>query len=82
MGTKPQWLYHFGSFPYLECLDQRKEHQEVYRGTDKGESRASRELMEKESEASWDLVERLITKLSDQHESITKILSEIAKSAG
>jgi len=47
----------------------------------KEESNASRELMEKESKASRELTERLITKLSDQHENMTKILTEMARSA-
>ena len=47
----------------------------------KEESKASRELIEQESKSSRELVERLITKLSDQHESMIKILTEMARSA-
>jgi len=45
------------------------------------ESTSSRELIERESTSSRELIERLITKLSDQHESMTKILTEMARSA-
>jgi len=37
------------------------------------------ELIKEESKASRELMERLITKLSDQHESMIEILTEIAK---
>ena len=37
------------------------------------------ELIKEESRASRELMERLITKLSDQHESMIKILIEMAK---
>jgi hypothetical protein len=39
------------------------------------------ELIKEESRASRELMERLITKLSDQHESMIKILDEMAKSS-
>ncbi len=39
------------------------------------------ELIKEESKSSRELIERLITKLSDQHESMTKILTEMARSA-
>ena len=42
----------------------------------KEESKASRELIEKESKASREI----LAKLSDQHESRTKILTEMARS--
>ncbi len=45
----------------------------------KEESKASRELIEKESKASRDLTDRVITKLSDQHESMIQILTEIVR---
>ena len=43
----------------------------------KEESKASRELIEKESKASREIV----AKLSDQHDSMIKILTEMARSA-
>jgi hypothetical protein len=43
------------------------------------ESKASRELIENESKASRDLTDRVITKLSDQHESMIQILTEIVR---
>ncbi len=39
------------------------------------------ELIKEESRASRELMERLVTKLSDQHESMIKILNEMAKSS-
>ena len=39
------------------------------------------ELIKEESKASRELTERLITKLSDQHESMIKILTEMARLA-
>jgi hypothetical protein len=39
------------------------------------------ELIKEESKASRELIEVLITKLSDQHESMTKALAKIARSA-
>jgi len=43
----------------------------------KEESKASRELIEKESKASREI----LAKLSDQHDSMIKILTEMAKSS-
>jgi len=43
----------------------------------KEESKASRELIEKESKASREI----LAKLSDQHDSMIKILTEMARSA-
>ena len=43
----------------------------------KEESKASRELIEKESKASREI----LVKLSDQHESMIKILNDMAKSS-
>ena len=82
MGANSWWFYHFGGLPYFECLDQWKKHQKIHRGTDKGGVKClSRELMEKESKASRELIEKLVTKLSDQHANMTKILTEMARSA-
>jgi len=39
------------------------------------------EYIKEESRTSRELMERLVTKLSDQHESMIKILSEMAKSS-